>query len=130
MLRGWLDAMLATSPERDEAQAQRYWRKRLIEHPEEVQQEARSGRAPTDVAAESPRRTMGEAVGTALLSVLLYVPGACLLGYGLGPGNSALLIVIGALMIAAGLPLRILAARWRRQASTQSPGPPASLRGD
>lgn len=47
--------MLAASPERDEAEAQRYWRKRLIEHPEEVRQLASSARAPANLAAEGPR---------------------------------------------------------------------------
>lgn len=48
--------MVAASPEGDEAEAQRYWRKRLTEHPEEVRQVARSARAPANLAAASPRR--------------------------------------------------------------------------
>jgi hypothetical protein len=137
-VRGWVHAMLAASPERDEAEAQKYWRVRFTEHPEDVRQDARSGGTPSDKPRSGPdqgsspheRRTMPEAVGILVLSVLLYIPGACLLGYGLGPGSSTLLIVVGALMIVAGLPLRILAQRWRRGVSTRSPGSTASLKGD
>jgi hypothetical protein len=69
---------------------------------------------------------MRDAAGLFVLSVFLYVPGACLLGFGLGPGHNGLLIGIGALMLAAGVPLRILSMRWRRGASNEPIGPPAS----
>jgi hypothetical protein len=56
MVRGWLHAMLAASPEGDEAEAQKYWRARLSDHPEEIREGTRSWRATADRAAESPRR--------------------------------------------------------------------------
>lgn len=35
---GWLHAMLITSPERDEAEAEKYWHWRFREHPEELRE--------------------------------------------------------------------------------------------
>jgi hypothetical protein len=118
----WLRAMKAANPEADEAEAQRYWRKRLAEHPDERTQ-ARPGQAQVGRTVDSSRRrswprSTSQALSllTGCGSILLYVPGGCLLGYGVGPGHSVVLIAIGAVLIAVGIPLRFAAQSWRRGA--------------
>lgn len=54
--RGWLHAILVASPEADEAEAQRYWRARFAEHPDEIRQHDLTDRAAAEGEAENPRR--------------------------------------------------------------------------
>lgn len=147
-VRRWLLTVGNYDAERDEVEAQRFWLKRFSDHPEELLPSNAPARSPEVEPTEGqrlhdrarPDKTQigsregstvgeGEALLVGLFSILLYVPGACLLGYGLGPGKSAWLILSGALMIAVGLPLRILGMRWRHKAPSQS-GSSGPSRGD
>ena len=80
----------------------------------------------------SQTRTDGRAgsrLALLLVSVPLYGAGACLLGYGIGPGKSVVLVVLGALLLAFGLPLRFLAQPWRRD-RRRSPAAPRATPAD
>jgi hypothetical protein len=113
--------MRAANPERDESETQTYWRKHLAEHPEVLREEAQPGRAPVGRTIESSRPpswaiSESQAVGLASASNVVGCAGGALVGYGLGPGHSPVVVAIGSLLIVAWLPVRIAADRWRREA--------------